>query len=95
MTAQEYIEAAFTEIGVLVAGGSLAVADLAWGLTKFNRLLKSVSTAGVQLHLRVTDNFTLSAGIANYEIGSGATVDTDRPTVINRLISELKISITL
>jgi hypothetical protein len=84
MTAQEYIEAAHTEIGVLVAGGSLTVADLAWGLSKLNRLLKSVSVIGVPLHLRVTDSFSLVSGTASYTIGSGATINTARPIEIEQ-----------
>ncbi len=84
MTPREAIEAAFTEMGLLEPGDSLAPNDLTWGLGKFNRLLKSVSTAGVILHYRVTDNFTFTIGTASYTIGSGATIDTARPNVIER-----------
>ena len=84
MIAKEIVEAAFIEIGKLMAGASLATHDQAWGLDKFNRLLKSVSTAGVALHVRVTDSFTFTIGTASYAIGSGATIDTVRPNVIER-----------
>lgn len=82
MTAQEVIEAAFIELGILVSGGSPNANDLAWSLGKLNRMLKSWSSDGINLHYRVEESFSLVSGTPSYTIGSGATFDTVRPATI-------------
>jgi hypothetical protein len=78
-TAQEIIEDAFIEIGVLVAGGSLATADLAWGKRKFNRFLKTLSLDALNINFLTKENFSLVSGTNSYTIGAGGDFDTTRP----------------
>lgn len=82
MTGQEVIEAALQELGILVSGGTLGSDDFAWGLGKMNRMLNSWSAAGINLHYRVKESFSLAGGTPDYTIGSGADFDTPRPNKI-------------
>lgn len=84
MTGTEIITAAFQELGIIVSGGAPGANDLAWALGKFNRMLKSWSSDGINLHYRVEESFNLVAGTPLYTIGSGATFDTIRPNVIEQ-----------
>lgn len=84
MTAQEVIEAALQELGILVSGGTLSADDLAWGLGKFNRFLNTLSADGLNLYYRAPESFNLVDGTPDYEIGTGATFDTARPKVIEQ-----------
>jgi len=84
MTADEIIIAAFQELGITVSGGSPNANDLAWGLGKLNRFLNNLSADGLNLHYRVEESFNLVGGTPNYTIGSGATFDTPRPTIIEK-----------
>jgi len=84
MTAQEIIEAAFTELGIYTPGTTPPASEITWGLAKLNRLLNTLSASGVNLHYRVEENFNVSDGTASYTIGDGATFDTERPTVIEQ-----------
>jgi hypothetical protein len=49
-----------------------------------NRMLKSWSADGINLHYRVEESFSLVSGTPSYTIGSGATFDTARPTTIEQ-----------
>lgn len=84
MTAQEVVEAAFIELGIIVSGGSPNANDLAWSLGKLNRMLKSWSADGLNLSCRVQESFNLVAGTASYTIGTGASLDSVRPTIIEQ-----------
>jgi hypothetical protein len=84
MTGTEVITAAFQELGIVVSGGSPNANDLAWGLGKMNRMLKSWSADGINLHYRVEESFSLVSGTPSYTIGSGATFDTVRPATIEQ-----------
>lgn len=84
MTAQEVIEAAYQELGILVAGGSPSTNDLIWALGKLNRMLKSWSADGINLHPRTEESFSLVAGTASYTIGSGGVFNTIRPNIIDK-----------
>jgi hypothetical protein len=84
LTAQEIIEAAFIELGILVSGGSPNANDLAWSLGKLNRMLKSWSTDGINLHHRTKESFSLVSGTPSYTIGSGGDFDTVRPLVVEK-----------
>lgn len=84
MTGTEVITAAFQELGIIVSGGTPNTNDLTWGLGKLNRMLKSWSTDGINLHYRIEESFSLVSGTPSYTIGSGATFDTERPLAIER-----------
>lgn len=84
MTALEIIVAAYQELGVLVSGGIPNSNDEAWSLGKLNRMLKSWSADGLNLHYRIEESFSLVSGTPSYTIGSGATFDTVRPKVIEQ-----------
>jgi hypothetical protein len=47
-------------------------------------MLKSWSADGINLHYRVSENFTLTAGDGSYTIGSGADFNTARPNEIEQ-----------
>lgn len=83
-TAQEIIEDAMIEIGVLMTGSSLSDADLAWATRKLNRFLGTLSLDGFNLFAKVTENFSLVSGTAGYSIGDGGDFDTDRPIKIQQ-----------
>ena len=82
MTVKEVITAALQEIGIVPAGSDPTSADLAWALSKFNRMLKSWSANCSTLYYRVTEGFSLVGGTASYTIGTGATFSTARPNII-------------
>jgi len=82
MKAQELIEDAFIELGILVAGQALAADDLSWATRKFNRLLKTLSVDSINLHVDISESFTTTSGVASYTIGTGGTFDTVRPNTI-------------
>jgi len=84
MTGTEVITAAFQELGIIVSGGVPNANDLAWGLGKMNRMLKSWSADGINLHYRVEESFSLVSGTPSYAIGSDATFDTVRPKTIEK-----------
>ncbi|MCK4525972.1 hypothetical protein KAW18_01270 [candidate division WOR-3 bacterium] len=84
MTGTEVIVAAFQELGIIVSGGTPSDNDLTWGLGKLNRMLKSWSADGLNLHYRVEEFFSLVSGTTSYTIGSGANFDTVRPKVIEQ-----------
>lgn len=84
MTASEIIEAALQELGILVSGGTPSANDLAWSLGKLNRMLRSWSTDGINLHHRNEESFSLTSGTPSYTIGTGATFDTVRPDAIEQ-----------
>ena len=84
MTAKEIIEAAFQDLGIIEAGASLNFADLEWALSKFNRMLNSMSADGINLHYRIEESFPLVVGTASYTIGTGGTFNTARPNVIEQ-----------
>lgn len=84
MTGTEVIAAALQELGILVSGGAPNANDLAWSLGKLNRMLRSWSADGINLHYRKEESFSLVSGTPNYTIGSGADFDTVRPKVIER-----------
>jgi hypothetical protein len=81
-TAQELIEDAFSELGILVPGMELGTNDLAWGVRKFNRFLQTKSVDALNLHVEVNESFTPTAGQASYTIGTGGDFDTVRPNTI-------------
>lgn len=83
-TAQEIIDDAMIEIGVLVAGSSLSDADLTWSTRKLNRFLGTLPLDGFNLFAKVTENFPLVSGTAVYTIGDGADFDTVRPIAIHQ-----------
>lgn len=78
-TQDEIIQDAATEIGVLVAGSSLATSDHEWAVRKLNRFLRTLSSQGLSIPTHTHENFNTAAGIASYTIGSGQTFDTTRP----------------
>lgn len=84
MTAQDVIEAALQELGIIVSGGSPNANDLTWGLGKLNRMLKSWSADGINLHHRVEESFSLVSGTPSYTIGWGGVFDTERPLTIEQ-----------
>jgi len=84
MTVEDIITAAYQELSIIPSGATPNLGDQAWGLSKLNRLLKSLSIKGMILPATITENFSLTAGKEKYTIGIGMDFDTIRPTRIEQ-----------
>lgn len=91
ITRDDIITAALRKLGV-VAQGEDATADMITEAAfALNTLVKSWEADGMPLWALRTTPIPLSAGVASYTIGTGQTVDTDKPLKViqawNRTIS--------
>jgi len=83
MKAQELIEDALVELGIIVAAGTVPPNDLAWGKRKLNRFLGTISADKLNINVFTKENFSLVSGTGSYTIGSGGDFDTVRPISFN------------
>jgi len=84
-TVQTIINDAAIDLGVLVAGMSLASDDEAWVLRKLNYMLNSFSKEGLIFNVKVRDNaLSLVSGQSVYTIGTGGDFNTARPNMITK-----------
>ncbi|HHT9144702.1 MAG TPA: phage adaptor protein [Candidatus Wunengus sp. YC61] len=84
MTVIECITAALKKINVLATGETSDSDDIADALSELNRMLNSWSASGINLHYRVNEYFSLTAGDGEYSIGDGADFSTTRPIEIEQ-----------
>lgn len=70
-------------IGKKNIGGTLTSAEGTHYLSRFNSFLESLSQERTMIYQIKTDSFSLSANTSTYLIGTGATINTDRP---NRIV---------
>lgn len=82
MTALDLITAAFRLIGVTSQGNALGSEDAQNGLQALQMMLERWSAETPALSAISRLSTTLTANKADYTIGSGADIDTDRPTRI-------------
>ena len=82
-TAQEIINGACRKIHVLGRGQTLSASDASDGLSALNAMLGSWNIDGAIVFNSTKENFSLSAGVGQYSIGSGQTFNTARPIRIN------------
>lgn len=84
MTISDLITTALKKIGVLAPGETASSEDFADALAELNRMLKSWSADGINLHYRVEESFALTAGDGSYSIGTGGDFSTARPNEIEQ-----------
>jgi hypothetical protein len=84
-TANDMISRALRLIGVLGQGRrTLTDNEKTDGLDALNTMLDSWSIDRSKIYQLLTETHTLSAGTADYSIGSGGTIDTTRPVRIEQ-----------
>lgn len=82
-TIQDIVNDAAIEIGILVAGSTLATNDEQWVLRKFNSFLNSLSIDGINFTGKQRDEaLSLLSDTPSYTIGATGDFDTGRPTSI-------------
>lgn len=84
-TALTIIERAVKHLGALESGASLTDDEAQDGLTSLNAMLESWAVEGLPLFGETLTTHTLTSGIPNYTIGSGATIDAARPTGLSAI----------
>jgi hypothetical protein len=81
-TALDIITKAMLKAGILTKTESPSADEASDALDALNDLLASWSNDSLLITNRVTELFTLSAGVGNYTIGAGQAFDTIRPIKI-------------
>lgn len=81
-TALGIITKAMQKVGILIKNEVPSSDEANDALNTLNDLLASWSNDSLMITSRVTESFTLSAGVGIYTIGSGQTLDTVRPIKI-------------
>ena len=84
MTAQDMIESAMRLLNVLPSGHSATSQERNDGLTTLNQMISSWSAKGILIPYVSGDAFLLT-GIGVYSIGTGGTINTQRPLVIKSM----------
>jgi hypothetical protein len=79
MTARELIRRTLQLLGVLAAGESLPASEASDALQTLNDLLDAWRAERLMLHAQARTVTALSVGVASYTIGSGATINVNRP----------------
>ena len=79
VSATKYIKRALRILEVLAQGANPTGSETADGLEALNAMLEAWSTKGLTIYDRKRETFTLSAGTAQYSIGSSGTFDTVWP----------------
>lgn len=82
MTAQEIIEESLKELGVTNKGEPLDADDAQDALFRLNRMLETWSGRRVAVRYEVEDSKVLTAGDADYTIGTGGEINTVLPIEI-------------
>jgi len=83
-TANDMIARSLRLIGVLGQGRrTLDSTEASDGLSALNTMLDSWSIDRSMIYQQLTETHTLTAGTADYSIGSGGTIDTTRPVRID------------
>lgn len=81
-TARTIIESALRKINVIGVGQALSAEEANDALIQLNAMIDSWSVEGWNNYTQVRESFPLTAQVASYTIGSGATFDTSRPVRI-------------
>lgn len=82
-TVQDIINDSAIEVGILVAGKTLATVDEQWVLRKFNAFLNSLSIDGFNFTIKQRDSaLSLLNNTPSYTIGTAGDFDTGRPVDI-------------
>jgi len=81
-TAREIITRAMQRAGILTKTETPSSDESGDALDTLNDMLSSWSNESLLIYTRAWENFTLTGGVGEYTIGSGATFDTTRPIFI-------------
>ena len=81
-TAREIITKAMQRAGILTKNETPSADEADDALDTLNDMLSSWSNESLLIYVRAWEDFTLSGGVGEYTIGSGATFDTSRPIFI-------------
>ena len=73
------ITAALRKLAVLPSGGTASSAQISDAAVALNAIIKAFQADGLQLWKTTSYDFTTVAGTATYSIGTGETLDTDKP----------------
>lgn len=82
MTVRELISAALRGLGVIAVGETPTDAEMRDGLEALNLMLQGWALERLTVFTATGENFTLTAGTAEYSIGSSGDFDTARPQSI-------------
>lgn len=83
-TARDHITRALRLIGAVASGETPAAGEMADGLTALNGMFGSWANERLLINAIVREEFTLTAGTAQYTLGTGGTLNTARPSKIER-----------
>jgi hypothetical protein len=81
-TARDIVTRALQKIGAVTKNESPSADEASDGLAALNAMYESWTVDSLSIVSTVTENFSLTAGVGQYNIGPGATFNTSRPTVI-------------
>lgn len=83
MTARVYIRDAMKDLGVLAAGEVPSADEMADGLVALNGLADALGLDRLTLYTLTRTTKTLASGTASYTIGTGGSINLERPTWID------------
>jgi len=78
----DIIKQAFKKIGVLASDSTLSADDANDAKRMLNQMLDYWSIEGLMCYCFINDSYTLTSTKADYTIGDGGNIDTDRPNKI-------------
>ena len=82
VTAQTIITAAWVSLGIGSPGATMPAPEASWGLDTLNRFNDSMSGVDDMINVVTLARYALSANVAVYNIGTGATFNTLLPVMI-------------
>ena len=85
MTAQEIVEAALREIGVLGISETLSAQEAIDGLARLNRLVSRLATENLVSYTVTRTTATLTANQASFTVGAGGNINIARPVWISKV----------
>jgi hypothetical protein len=81
-TTQELIKAAYRKIGVVAVGETPSDDEMQDALLMLKVIFRNWAAKVGPIYVTTTDTHTLTSGTTSYTIGSGATINTARPSMI-------------
>jgi hypothetical protein len=79
---RDLITGAMRLMGVTNKGEAISADEAADGLVRLNELIASWANDSLLCFARIWENFPITAGVGIYTIGTGQTLNTDRPIQI-------------
>lgn len=91
-TGRDIVTKALQKLGVLVKSESAAADEAIDGQSALNAMVSSWANDALLIPAKISENFPLTAGVAEYTIGSGQTFNTVRPVFITE--AHIRIGLT-